>query len=115
RLEFPLFDEDHAEAAILLSMLERPNRPWIGIHAGARPPARRWPAEYFAAVADELVHHFDAQILLTGGSFEEVTIQAVVNQMKTKPINLVGQTSLGGLAALISKLDLFISNDTGPA
>ena len=35
--------------------------------------------------------------------------------MKTRPINLVGQTSFGGLAALISKLNLFISNDTGPA
>jgi ADP-heptose:LPS heptosyltransferase len=35
--------------------------------------------------------------------------------MQTQPIDLVGKTSLGGLAALISKLDLFISNDTGPA
>lgn len=115
RLEFPLFDEDHAEAATLLRTLPRANRPWIGIHAGARPPARRWPAEYFAAVADELVRRFDAQILLTGSLIEEAPIQAMVNHMKTKPGNLVGHTSLGGLAALISKLDLFISNDTGPA
>ena len=28
---------------------------------------------------------------------------------------LAGATSLGGLAALIGELDLFISNDTGPA
>src|SRR5947209_114747 len=111
RLEFPLFDEDHAEATTLLRMLERPNRLWIGIHAGARPPARRWPAEYFAAVADELAHRFDAQILLTGGSLEELTVQTVADHMQTKPINLVGRTSLGGLGALISKLDLFISND----
>jgi ADP-heptose:LPS heptosyltransferase len=113
-LEFPLFDEDHAEAAALLRKLPHANRPWIGIHAGARPPARRWPSEYFAVVADELARRFDAQILLTGGPTEEVTVQTVANQMKTKPLNLTGQTSLGGLAALISKLDLFISNDTGP-
>jgi len=114
-LEFPLFDQDHAEAATLLRMLERPDRPWIGIHAGARPPARRWLAEYFAAVADELAHRFDAQILLTGSPLEELTVQAVASHMQTKPINLTGRTSLGGLAALISELDLFISNDTGPA
>jgi ADP-heptose:LPS heptosyltransferase len=30
-------------------------------------------------------------------------------------MNVVGKTSLGGLAALISQLDLFITNDTGPA
>jgi ADP-heptose:LPS heptosyltransferase len=35
--------------------------------------------------------------------------------MVTQPLNLTGATSLGGLAALISELDLFISNDTGPA
>jgi ADP-heptose:LPS heptosyltransferase len=113
-LEFPLFEEDHAEAATLLRKLPHANRPWVGIHAGARPPARRWPSEYFAVVADELARRFDAQILLTGGPTEEVTVQTVANQMKTKPLNLTGQTSLGGLAALMSKLDLFISNDTGP-
>jgi ADP-heptose:LPS heptosyltransferase len=113
-LEFPLFDEDHTEATTLLRLLPQANRPWIGIHAGARPPARRWQASHFAHLADELVRRFDAQILLTGSSFEEEAIQAVASQMQTKPINLVGQTSLGGLAALISKLDLFISNDTGP-
>jgi ADP-heptose:LPS heptosyltransferase len=114
-LEFPLFDEDHTETTTLLRLLPRANRPWIGIHAGARPPARRWQASHFAHLADELVRRFEAQILLTGSSFEEEAIQAVASQMQTKPINLVGQTSLGGLAALISKLDLFISNDTGPA
>ena len=35
--------------------------------------------------------------------------------MKAQPLNLAGKTSMGGLAALISKLDLFISNDTGPS
>jgi ADP-heptose:LPS heptosyltransferase len=35
--------------------------------------------------------------------------------MTTRPVNMAGKTSLGGLAALIDRLDLFISNDTGPA
>jgi ADP-heptose:LPS heptosyltransferase len=35
--------------------------------------------------------------------------------MTTSGLNVAGKTSLGGLAALISELDLFISNDTGPA
>lgn len=115
QLEFPLFDEDYAEAASLLRSLPYAHRPWIGLHTGARPPARRWPAEYFAFVADELAQRYDAQILLTGSPTEEATVHAVMKQMKTRPLNLVGRTSLGGLAAMIGKLDLFISNDTGPA
>lgn len=115
RLEFPLYEQDYAEANTLLKELASDSRPWIGIHAGARPPARRWPADYFASLADDLVRRFDAHILLTGSAGEEATVQAVQDRMKMPVMNLVGATSLGGLGALISKLDLFISNDTGPA
>jgi len=115
RLDFPLFDEDHAEAASLLRSLPHAGRPWIALHPGSRPLARRWPPTYFAAVADELARQFNAQILLTGSPGEEQTVQTVMDHMRAPSQNLVGKTSLGGLAALMSKLDLFISNDTGPA
>lgn len=114
-LEFPLFDEDRAEAAALLKRLSGSSRPWIGIHPGARPPARRWPAPYFAQAADEFVRRFGARIVLTGGPGEAATTDAVIERMENRPVSVVGETSLGGLAALISELDLFISNDTGPA
>jgi ADP-heptose:LPS heptosyltransferase len=114
-LEFPLFNQDYAEAAVLLHRLPLATRPWVGIHAGARPPARRWPVEYFAQVADTFAQRFNAQIILTGGPAEEATVQQVADLMEAQPLNVVGKTSLGGLAALISELDLFISNDTGPA
>lgn len=115
RLEFPLSNQDHAEAAALLGVLPRAKRPWIGLHAGARSPARRWPAEFFASLADHFARRFDAQVILTGNSDEEAIVHSITERMATKPINLVGRTSLGGLAALISALDLFVSNDTGPA
>jgi ADP-heptose:LPS heptosyltransferase len=115
RLELPLCNEDRTESATLLSRLPRPDRPWIGLHAGARPPSRRWPARYFTSIADELNRRFNAQVILTGSADEKVIVQAVETQMMTRPINLAGETSLGGLAALVSELDLFISNDTGPA
>jgi len=114
-LEFPLFKQDYAEAGALLHQLPAATRPWVGIHAGARPPARRWPVEYFAQVADTFAQHFSAQIILTGSPGEKTTIRQVADLMKTQPLNIAGETSLGGLAALISELDLFISNDTGPA
>ncbi len=114
-LEFPLFDEDRAEAAALLNRLSGSGRPWIGMHPGARSPARRWPAAYFARAADEFVRRFGARIVLTGGPGEESTVDAVIEQMESRPVSVVGETSLGGLAAFISELDLFVSNDTGPA
>src|SRR5438874_171438 len=105
RLEFPLCNQDRSEATTLLSRLPRPDRPWIALHAGARPPSRRWPVKYFASIADELTQKYNAQIILTGSPDEKLIVQAVETQMKTRPLNLVGETSLGGLAALISELD----------
>ncbi len=115
RLEFPLFPEDRCEAAHLLYQLPRADRPWIGIHTGAKMPVRRWPVEYFAQVADYFTEKFQAQIILTGSTHEETTVQLVAEKMHIQPLNIAGKTSLGGLAAMIRELDLFISNDTGPA
>ena len=114
-LEFPLYESDYVEAAALLPPLQGVKRLRIGIHAGARMPARRWPTSYFASLADELVHLWDAQVILTGSTDELSTVHSVEEQMTVQSINLAGKTSLGGLAAIIDQLDLFISNDTGPA
>jgi ADP-heptose:LPS heptosyltransferase len=114
-LEFPLFAEDYAETEELLRPLKRKGTRLIAIHPGARPPARRWPSRYFATVADRLAQYFNAQIVLTGSADEERMVQEVQDAMHEPAFSLVGRTSLGGLAALMTKLDLFISNDTGPA
>ncbi|GCF07519.1 glycosyltransferase family 9 protein [Dictyobacter arantiisoli] len=115
RLEFPLQAQDQWEAAALLAPLVAIDRPVIGLHPGARPAARRWPAEYFARVADTLAQRYAAQIILTGVEADETTVLDVLSYMHVPALNLVGKTSLGGLAALLSRLDLFVSNDTGPA
>ena len=115
RLEFPILPEDRAEAARLLTPLYRYGGLWIGMHAGASVPSRRWPAEYFAQVADDFAQRLGAQTILTGGPGEEPLAAAVAEHMRTRAINLSGKTSLGGLAAVIDSLDLFLTNDTGPS
>jgi|SRR5579871_728002 lipopolysaccharide heptosyltransferase II len=115
RLEFPLTACDIAEAEALLRPLRQQRRLRVGLHAGARSPARRWPAARFAALADALIERYHAQIVLTGSPQEEPAVRDVMRHMQSEPLNLAGLTSLGGLGAVIERLDLFISNDTGPA
>lgn len=115
RLEFPLTERDTAEAALLLDSSRCEHRHLVVVHPGARSPARRWPVERFAAVGDALAQAFDATIVLTGGPEELETARQVEELMVTRPLNLAGLTTLGGLAALISRADLLIGNDTGPA
>ncbi len=115
-LEFPLTSEDDAEiTALLPELAANQERPWIGIHPGSRSPARRWPAESFARVADVLAAQWNACIVFTGGADEVDTVREVMRHMHTPAVSLAGRTSLGALAALIARLQLFISNDTGPA
>lgn len=114
-LEFPLTERDFQEVQQLLGALPLDGRPLIGLHPGAKYPARRWPTSYFATLADALANKLHARIIFTGDAHEKPVVQQTIDAMHTRPLNLAGQTSLGGLAALLSKLDLFISNDTGPA
>jgi lipopolysaccharide heptosyltransferase II len=113
-LELPLLPSDGADADRLLGPVAL-RRPLIGLHPGANYLSRRWPAERFAVVADRLAEAHDATIVLTGGSGEERLAAEVAARMHAPALDLAGRTSLGGLAALIARFDLFISNDTGPA
>src|SRR5436305_598857 len=66
RLEFPVAQDTWSRAAALLAAAPQLRGPLIGLHSGAKDPARRWPAERFAALADALVERFAARIVLTG-------------------------------------------------
>jgi ADP-heptose:LPS heptosyltransferase len=78
-------------------------------------PSRRWPPERFAALGDALAARWGARIVLTGGVAERALVERVAERMAAPSLALVGRTSLGGLAAVIAQLELFVSNDTGPA
>lgn len=113
-LEFPLLPVDREEADALLDGVSA-DTPLIGIHASAKAPSRRWPPERFAAVADILAARFDARIALTGGADDGAITRAIRRHMRHEALDLAGKTSLGGLAALIARMRLFIGNDSGPA
>lgn len=115
RLEFPITAEEKAHAAALLTGFGTGPGPLVGLHPGAKDPARRWPAARFSAVAARLVDQWDARVVLTGGAAER-ELTAVVQRMASRPVlDLAGQTDLGTLAAVIGRLDLLLTNDTGAA
>jgi heptosyltransferase-2 len=77
--------------------------------------AKRWPAEWYAALADRLAEEMCAKILLIGAQEELEVSHAVSRQMRHTPIVLTGKTDLAQLTATLSIVDLLITNDTGPA
>ncbi|MBA2524746.1 MAG: lipopolysaccharide heptosyltransferase II [Pyrinomonadaceae bacterium] len=77
--------------------------------------AKRWPAERYAALADSLIDELNAEVLLIGSPEELGVSQEVSQRMRNKPILMTGETSLAQVAAVLSLVDLLVTNDTGPA
>ncbi len=90
-------------------------QPVIGLHPGAKVPTRRWMPARFAAVGDALAARYGARIVLTGNAAEWDICEAVRRSMRASALNLAGRTSLGALAALLVRLRLLVTNDSGPA
>jgi ADP-heptose:LPS heptosyltransferase len=88
-------------------------RPLVALHPGAGHPQRRWPPEKFAVVGDALATA-GVQVVVTGTASEAPLVEAVVTTMKAEAQNLCGGLSLGGLAGLLSRCRVVISNDSGP-
>lgn len=113
QLEFPIdARECQAAHALLARALPFASRAYVCIHPGARLPSRRWPAERFAAVADALAAR-GYTIVLTGTQEEAPLGAAVRAAMRFPAASLVGQTSLGSLAAILRDAHLLVCNDTG--
>jgi ADP-heptose:LPS heptosyltransferase len=111
-LAFPLEPEDWSEYAHLEASEGIEADRLVVIHPGAQLPSRRWPAERFAAVADHLAAD-GWQIAITGTAAEAALTGAALGAMEAPALHLAGSTSLGSLAALVSRAQLVVCNDTG--
>ncbi|UVS95498.1 glycosyltransferase family 9 protein [Burkholderia glumae] len=105
-------DPDECAALVATHGLE-PER-LVLIHPGARLPSRRWPAEHFAAVADNLAAD-GWQIAITGTAADAPATGAVLGEMTAPALHLTGLTSLGGMTALVARSRLVVCNDTSIA
>lgn len=114
---FAVTPADLAESlAILPDQQDRPGpstRPLVILHPGAGDPERRWPPEKFATTGDALARA-GAQVALIGTADEGALIAAVAQAMQEPAVNTSGQLSLGGLAGLLSRAAVVLSNDSGP-
>ena len=76
--------------------------------------AKRWPAERYAALADNLAESGTTVALI--GSLGELEVsKQVISLARRPPVLLTGRTSVAEVTALISIADVLVTNDTGPA
>lgn len=111
--ELYLRPDDHDQGDHLKASLQIGQAPLVLLHPLARYANKAWPLERFASLADWLADQ-GAVVALIGHQSEMLIGQQIVNLTKSEPRNLMGQTRLRQLAAMMKRSALFIGNDGGP-
>jgi heptosyltransferase-2 len=87
---------------------------WIGLCPGAHfGTAKRWLPERYAEVADRLHERTGAAIAILGSPSDRATGEEVAAAMSAPAQMLCGETSLEQLVAVLSRLRLMLTNDSG--
>lgn len=95
----------------------------VGIHAGwggrkhslEQTRLKSWPPDRFAHIARSLVADRKAHVVLTGAAVDRPLTEFIARESGVACLNLAGALSLLELAALIRRLNVFVSVDSGPA
>jgi len=91
--------------------------PLLVISACSSHKLRNWSAERYAAVADYAIQTHNMTVVLSGGP-SEVELEmsdAIISGMQHEALNLVGKDTLEQLIGLLSRAQIVISPDSGPA
>jgi heptosyltransferase-2 len=77
--------------------------------------AKRWHAESYAELNDKLQNNLNAEVILIGAKDELDVANEVFEKSEKKPTILTGKTDLAEATAILSAVDLLVSNDMGLA
>ena len=108
-----IINKDNALATLKRLGLAEPNSKILGLCSGAEyGEAKRWPAEYYAEVANEVLKK-DWQVWLFG-SDKDMPVTTKINHLtQNKCLDLGGKTKLGEAIDLMSLCNTVVSNDSG--
>jgi lipopolysaccharide heptosyltransferase II len=110
RLRLPAAAIEEADA-ILAAHGVAARAPFVVLAPGASAPARRYPAERFAAAAQGIRDALGAPVLVIGGAREDELVRSVAGDAPGV-IGLAGVTSLPGAAALIARARAVVANNS---
>lgn len=90
----------------------KPGELLIGLHVGAGKPNNRWSLQKYISLINNLNSKYRAKFYLTGSTSDKEELDYIKNNCTIEAALFLNK-EIPQVAALISKSDLFISNDTG--
>lgn len=90
--------------------------PFVVLNPGGNNPAKRWPAERFAALARRLESAHGVTVLVAGSPGERDLAVEIVRAAGLPPSRSLPEhgLTLGALKQILRRAALLITNDTGP-
>lgn len=86
---------------------------YVALQMGASEERRRWPVDHFVSVARTLRERYGLVPVLLGTKAESGLGDRFAAAANFPFINVIGQTSLTGLAGVLSRCRALVTNDTG--
>lgn len=112
--EIFLRDEEREDAARVLARGPGGSGgPFAGLFPGAGWVHKMWPADRFAALGDRLAAN-GFRVVVIGGPMDADACRRVAGAMSPRPMVLSGLPRLRDAMAVIERMSVFVSNDTGP-
>jgi ADP-heptose:LPS heptosyltransferase len=114
RFSLPAQAWRHADR--LLTEMLRAGRPIVGLHPSGGRAIKQWYPARFGTAAGAIARDIGAAVVLTGGEGEQrLVAEARAAIPPSVPVaDLSGGLDLLTLAAVLSRLDLYVTGDTGP-
>jgi ADP-heptose:LPS heptosyltransferase len=110
----PLTQADRDFARRLFERLEiAAPGPLVGLHPSGGRPVKQWPAELWGQVAGRLERELGATFVITGVASDRALAQIATHTLTRASFDLTGKLSVRETLAVIERLDLFLSPDTG--
>lgn len=110
----PRLEVTAADRAAAAAVLDGAPGPLVAIHPGATDPRRRWPAEWFGRVADELAVR-GARVAVVGHGTDDERAAATIEASTSAPVvNLVGRLSMSAMMGVLERAHVVVANDSGP-
>ncbi|MCC7201577.1 MAG: lipopolysaccharide heptosyltransferase II [Nitrospirae bacterium] len=116
-LKFPIYiniDDDQWAIKFLLENNLSDIRPLIAINPSARWVKKRWPAASYSDLINQLIKELKAGIIIIGSKDDIAIANDIASHLNDRIVIATGKTNLRRLAALLEKVDLLITNDSGP-
>ncbi len=111
---FFLKKDEKLKAEEFIKVYRQRYKHLVAINPSCNWVLKMWPRRYFIELIEELTN-IGAGVFLIGAKKDMSAAEEIVKKRNKSVINLCGKTSLRELAAILEKMDVLVSGDSGPA